>query len=96
MVLGSSTLLLTIASTSSFCAAQVDIPLFDFLRPALVPVIQTDVATGSTGNIHLALVRVAAVGATPNQLAMLILDNLNLLVPTTALAVVSVIASDKM
>ena len=74
--------------TSLFCAAQVDVPFLDFLRPTLVPVIQTDVAAGSTSNIHFALVCVAAVGTAPNQLAMLILDNLNFLIPTTALAVV--------
>lgn len=66
----------------------MNIAFFDFLRSALVPVVQTDVAAGAAGDVHFVLVGVAAVRTAPNQLAMLILDNLNLLVPATALAVI--------
>ena len=62
-------------------------PFFDFLSSALIPVLSTDVAAGTAGHIHLALVGVAALGADPDQLAVHILD-LDLTVIAAALAVV--------
>ena len=47
----------------------------DLLGSALVPELGTDVAARATGNIHLLLIAVAAVGALPHQFAI-ILDNL--------------------
>ena len=44
-------------------------PFLDFLGPALVPELSSDVAAGSPGHIQLVLVPVAALGAFPHQLA---------------------------
>ena len=60
--------------------------VFDLLGSSLVPVLGADVAAGSAGHIHLALVGVAAVGADPNELSVVFLD-LDLTVEATLLAV---------
>lgn len=59
----------------------------DFLSSALIPILRTDVATGTAGNIHLVLIPVAALRAFPDQLAVIVLD-LNLAVKAADLAVV--------
>ena len=61
--------------------------ILDFLCSALIPVLGTDIAAGTACNIHLALIRIAAVGTDPNQLAVFLL-NLDFTVETAALAVV--------
>lgn len=43
--------------------------VLDFLCTALIPELGADISTGSTGNMHLALVAVAAIGAFPNEFA---------------------------
>ena len=63
-------------------------PVPDFLRPSLVPVLGADIPAGTTGDIHLALVLVAAVRAVPDELAVF-LDNLDLAVVAADLAVVA-------
>ena len=59
----------------------------NFLRAALVPELGADIAAGAAGHIQLALVTVAALGAFPHQLAV-VLDDLDLAVVAAALAVV--------
>jgi hypothetical protein len=44
----------------------------DLLGSALVPILRADVAAGSSCNVHLELVTVAALGALPNQLTVII------------------------
>ena len=56
----------------------------DLLGSTLVPELGTDVAARTTSDIHLLLVAVAAVGALPHQLAI-VLDNLGLTVNVTCL-----------
>ena len=63
--------------------------IFDLLSTTLIPVLSTDVATGTTSYIHSILIVVAAVGAFPDQLAVLIGNDLNLAVKTTLLAVIT-------
>ena len=60
----------------------------DLLGSALVPELGTDVAARATGDVHLLLVAVAAVGALPHQLTV-VLDNADLAVVATHLAVVA-------
>lgn len=62
--------------------------LFDLLRAALVPVLCADVAAGATGHVHGFLVVVAAVRAFPDQLVVLVFNNLNLAGVAAFLAVV--------
>ena len=66
----------------------MDITFFDFLRSTLIPVIQADVAAGTPRNVHLALIGIPAVGALPNQLAAIVVHNLDFLIPAAHLAVV--------
>ena len=61
-------------------------PVLDFLGTALVPILGAYVAAGPPGYIHLALVPVAALGANPNQLVVILL-NFNLPIEATDLAV---------
>ena len=66
---------------------QVQNSVFNFLGTTLVPILGADVAAGTAGHIHLVLVLVAALGAGPDQLAV-IFPNLDLTVIAAALAVV--------
>ena len=66
---------------------QMQDAILDLLCSALIPVLGTDIAAGTAGNIHLALVGIAAVGALPDQLAVIFLD-LDLTVVAASLAVV--------
>lgn len=60
---------------------------FYFLRSALVPELGTDVTARAAGDVKLGLIAVAAVGAFPHELAVVLYD-LNLAVETALLAVV--------
>lgn len=60
----------------------------DFLGSALVPELASDIATCTPGDIHGPLVGVAAVGALPDQLAILF-HNFNLAIPTAFLAIIA-------
>ena len=62
-------------------------PILDLLCPALVPELGADIAAGAAGNVQLVLVAVAALGALPHQLAV-ILHDLDLAVVAAALAVI--------
>ena len=62
--------------------------VLDFLSSTLIPVLGADIATSTAGNIHLGLVGIAALGAFPNQLAIVFAD-LDLTIKTAALAVVA-------
>ena len=62
--------------------------VFDFGGAALVPELGADVTAGAAGNIQLVLVTVVALGALPNQLAVL-LYNADLTVVAAHLAVVA-------
>ena len=66
---------------------QVQNPILDLLGASLVPELGADVAAGSSGHVHLVLVGVAALGADPYQLAVVLLD-LDLAVIAADLAVV--------
>ncbi len=68
---------------------QVKDTVTDFLSSSLVPELGSDVSAGTAGNGHLVLIAVSAVRALPDQLAGLILDNLDLSVVATALAVIA-------
>ena len=59
----------------------------DLLGSALVPELGTDVAARTTSDIHLLLVTIAAIGALPHQLAV-ILHDLDLAVITADLTVI--------
>ena len=63
-------------------------PVTNLLGTALVPELGADVAAGTAGHIHLALVGVAALRASPDQLAAFLHD-LNFTVPAADLAVVT-------
>ena len=60
----------------------------DLLGATLIPELRTDITAGTTGNIELALVAVAAVRALPDELAI-ILDDLDLSVVAALLAIVA-------
>ena len=62
--------------------------LLDLLGAALVPELRSDVAAGATGDIELRLVGVAALRALPDELAALVLHDLDLAVEAADLAVV--------
>ena len=70
-----------------FYLLQVQNTVLDLLGTALVPVLGADIATGTSCDVHLGLISIAALGAAPNQLAVVVLD-LNLTVKTTDLTVV--------
>ena len=55
-------------------------PVADFLCAALIPILRADIAAGAPRNIHFALVGVAELRARPDQLAVLVLFDLNLAV----------------
>ena len=61
----------------------------DLLSPALIPELGSDVAAGTSCNIHLVLVAVSAVGAFPDELSVLIADDLDLSVISAYLAVIA-------
>ena len=63
-------------------------PVPDLLRPALIPELGADIAAGPAGHVHLVLIRVAALGALPDELAVFLYD-LDLTVPAAHLAVVA-------
>ena len=63
-------------------------PVPDFLGSALVPILGADITAGAAGHVHFALVPVAALGAGPDQLAVVLLD-LDLAVIAAVLALVS-------
>ena len=46
--------------------------VLDLLRAALIPELGADIATGAAGNVQLVLVAVAALGALPHQLAVIL------------------------
>ena len=53
---------------------QVQHPILDLLGTALVPELGADITAGAAGNIQLVLVTVAALGALPHQLAVILND----------------------
>ena len=61
--------------------------ILDLLGAALVPELGADITAGAAGNVQLVLVTVAALGALPHQLAV-ILNDLDLAVVAAALAVI--------
>ena len=72
-------------SVNCFTILQMQNSVLDFLGATLIPILCTDVATGTTGNIHFALIGVATLGADPDQFAVIFL-NLNFAVVATLLA----------
>ena len=63
--------------------------VFDFLRPALIPELGSDIAAGTSCYEQLILVAVATVRAFPDQLAGIVSDDLDLAVIAAHLAVVA-------
>lgn len=60
---------------------------FYFLSSALIPELRSDIAAGTSCNVHLRLILIAAVGATPHKLAVL-LDYLYFSVIAAHLAII--------
>ena len=60
-----------------------------FLGPALIPEIRPYVSAGTSRNVHLCLIAVSAVGAFPDELSVLIVDDLDLAVVSAYLAVIT-------
>ena len=69
-------------------ALQVQYPVLDLLRAALIPELRADVATGAPGDVHFILIPVTATGADPHELSVVLLD-LNLSVPAAYLTVIA-------
>ena len=44
--------------------------LLDFLGPTLIPILRSDITTGTAGNVHFRLVAVVAGGTFPDELAV--------------------------
>ena len=63
--------------------------VLDLLGTALIPELSTDISTGSSGNVHLVLIQVSAVGASPDEFAVFVADDLDLAVKATHLAIVA-------
>ena len=63
--------------------------LFDLLRSALIPELGSDIAAGSSRDIHRILIAVSAVRAFPYELAVLVGHDLDLSVITAFLAVIA-------
>ena len=70
-------------------AGNMQHPITDFLRSALIPELCTDVTTGPPRNRETVLVTVATVWAFPYELSALIFDNLNLTVVAAGLSVIT-------
>ena len=66
---------------------QMQHAVLDLLRAALIPELGADIAAGAAGNVQLVLVAVAALGALPHQLAV-ILHDLDLAVIAADLTVI--------
>ena len=54
---------------------QVKNSFLNFLSSTLIPVLSTDITTGTSCNVHLGLVTVVTVGALPNELAVVVLGD---------------------
>ena len=68
--------------------SKVEDAILDLLSPSLVPVLGTDVTAGSSGDVHFCLIAVFAVGAFPDELAVLV-GYLDLTVKAAYLTVVA-------
>jgi len=51
---------------------QMQHAVLDLLRAALIPELGADITAGAAGNVQLVLVAVAALGALPHQLAVVL------------------------
>ena len=71
----------------SLYVLQMQHAVLDFGGAALVPELGADVAAGAAGNVQLVLVAVAALGALPHQLAV-VLHDLDLAIIAAHLTVV--------
>ena len=71
-----------------FYSLQVQYPFLDLLCSALIPELRSDITAGTSCHVQGVLIGVTAVGATPYQLAVLILHQ-NLSVVATRLAIVA-------
>ena len=63
--------------------------LFNLLSSALIPELCSDVSAGSARYVHLVLITVSAVGAFPNELAVFVVNDLDLTVVSAYLAVIA-------
>ena len=62
---------------------------FNLLCSSLIPELSSDVSAGSACYVHLVLIAVSAVGAFPDELAVFVVDNLDLTVVSAYLAVIA-------
>ncbi len=62
--------------------------LLDLLCTSLIPELGSDVSAGTSCNVHLVLITVAAVRAFPDELSVCVSDDLDLSVISAALAVI--------
>ena len=69
-------------------SSQMQYSILNLLGSALVPELGADIAAGSSGNRQLILILISAVGATPLELSVTVLHNLNLSVITAGTAIV--------
>ena len=60
----------------------------DLLCTALVPELGADIAAGAAGHVHFILILVAALGAGPNELAVLLAD-FDFTIPPANLAIIT-------
>ena len=69
-------------------SVEVHDAVADLLRPPLVPELRPDVAARPPRDVHRRLVDVPALGATPHELPVLVVHDLDLAVEAAPLAVV--------
>ena len=75
-------------SGTGIAVLQMQDTIPDLSRTALVPELGADVAAGTSCDIHLRLIGIAAVRAPPDQLVVLIFDDLDFTIVDAHLAVV--------
>ena len=63
--------------------------LLNLLSSALVPILCADIATGTSCNVHLCLIAIAAMRTFPNELAVIVIRDLDLTVKAANLAIVA-------
>ena len=68
---------------------QVQNSVLNFLRSALIPELSADIAAGTACNIHLVLILITAVRASPNKFSVLVLNDFYLAVIAAALTVIA-------
>ena len=76
-------------SRQRYTKLEMEDSFLDLLGAPLIPVLRTDIAASTSCTVHLGLIAVVTVGALPNELAVLIVGDLDLTVEATYLTVVA-------